>query len=184
MGGSGTLVLVVGASGVGKDTLMTAAKAALASDPRFVFPRRVVTRAADATLEDHKSIGPAEFAAARAAGAYALSWDAHGLSYGLPVGLEAELAAGRVAVFNASRGVVTAAAAKYPGTRVLLVEARPDVRAMRLAGRGRESAGEIALRLAREVDVPLPHAIRIDNSGALTEAVERFTGALLSITRQ
>lgn len=181
MGGSGTLVLVVGASGVGKDTLMAASKAALAGDPRFVFPRRVVTRPADAALEDHDSVTPAQFAAARAAGAYALSWDAHGLNYGLPASLEGELAAGRVAVFNASRGAVTAAAAKYPGTQVLLVEARRDIRAMRLAARGRESAGEIALRLAREVEAPLPGAIRIDNSGPLAEGVARFVDALRSM---
>jgi ribose 1,5-bisphosphokinase len=180
----GTLVLVVGASGAGKDTLMAAARAALAGDPRFVFPRRVVTRQADAALEDHDSISPADFAMARAAGAYALSWEAHGLGYGLPASLETELAAGRVVVFNASRGAVAAAAAKYPGMRVLLVEARPDVRAARLAGRGRESAGEIALRLAREVDAPLPGAIRVDNSGALSEAAGRFVAALTAIAEQ
>ena len=40
----GSLVLVVGPSGVGKDTLIGGAKQALENDRRFTFVRRVVTR--------------------------------------------------------------------------------------------------------------------------------------------
>ena len=78
------LVLVVGPSGAGKDTLINAAREALAGDRRFAFPRRVVTRPAVAALEDHDSVTRAEFALQEANGAYALSWEAHGLHYGLP----------------------------------------------------------------------------------------------------
>ena len=78
---AGRLVLVVGPSGAGKDTLIAAGRAALGEDPRFVFPRRVVTRPAVAALEDHESVSPEAFAAARQAGAFALDWEAHGLCY-------------------------------------------------------------------------------------------------------
>ncbi|MGA7013248.1 MAG: phosphonate metabolism protein/1,5-bisphosphokinase (PRPP-forming) PhnN, partial [Pseudolabrys sp.] len=50
--GPGRLVLVVGPSGAGKDTVITGAKAACAADSTFVFPRRVVTRPAS-DAEDH-----------------------------------------------------------------------------------------------------------------------------------
>jgi phosphonate metabolism protein PhnN/1,5-bisphosphokinase (PRPP-forming) len=179
----GALVLVVGPSGAGKDTLIGAARSALAADDRFAFPRRVVTRAAMVELEDHDSIGPDEFARRRLGGAYALDWQAHGLSYGVPAAIDAAMAAGRVVVVNASRKVIAPALDKYPNTHVMLVTARPDVRAARLSSRGRETAGEVTARLARE-GAPVPDGIApvvIDNSGALAEGVDRFIGALRRI---
>jgi phosphonate metabolism protein PhnN/1,5-bisphosphokinase (PRPP-forming) len=172
------LVLVVGPSGAGKDTLINAAKAALAGDPGFVFPRRVVTRPAVAALEDHDSVSPEQFALQEANGAYALSWEAHGLRYGLPASLVPDLDAGRVVVMNGSRTMTGAAIERFPGTRIVLIEATPERRAERLAGRGRESAAEIRERLSRELAVPLPDAIRIDNSGPLELGVSRFVAAL------
>jgi ribose 1,5-bisphosphokinase len=175
------LVLVVGPSGAGKDTLINAAKAALADDPSFAFPRRVVTREAVAALEDHDSVTEEEFAEAEAAGAYALSWSAHGLRYGLPASLAGDLGAGRTVVFNSSRAMVAAAMEKFPGTKVVLIEATPQVRANRLAGRGRETEAEIAERLAREVPAALPNAVRVDNSSDLAGGVSRFLEALRHI---
>jgi ribose 1,5-bisphosphokinase len=175
------LVLVVGPSGAGKDTLINAAKAELAGDRRFVFPRRVVTRPALAALEDHDSVTPQEFALQEANGAYALSWDAHGLKYGLPVSIEDDVTAGRVVVMNGSRAMVGAAREKFRGTVVVLIGATPDVRALRLAGRGRETAAEVAARLAREVDTSMPNAILVDNSGDLEAGKARFLAALRAL---
>lgn len=177
------LVLVVGPSGAGKDTLINAAKDALARDPRFVFPRRVVTREAVASLEDHDSVTRAEFALREANGAYALSWEAHGLRYGLPARIVDDIAAGRVVVMNGSRAMVASAKAKFPGTIAVLVEATPAVRAKRLAGRGRETAAEVEARLAREVDAPLPDAVRVDNSGDVAAGATRFLAALRGFAR-
>ncbi|MBI4920836.1 MAG: phosphonate metabolism protein/1,5-bisphosphokinase (PRPP-forming) PhnN [Devosia nanyangense] len=178
----GTLVLVVGPSGAGKDTLIAAAREALRDDPRYAFPRRVVTREAVAALEDHDSVTAEQFALRERHGAYALAWEAHGLRYGLPATLVDDLAAGRIVVVNASRAMTAAAAEKFPGTRVLLIDAAPEVRAGRLAGRGRETAAAIAERLGREVPAPLPGAIRIDNSGALADGIASFLAALRAIT--
>jgi phosphonate metabolism protein PhnN/1,5-bisphosphokinase (PRPP-forming) len=182
---NGALVLVVGPSGAGKDTLIGAAKTALRNDARFSFPRRVVTRTAVVELEDHDSVSPEAFARQRQDGAYALEWDAHGLSYGVPAEIDAELAAGRTVVVNTSRKVIESALARYPNCHVMLVTARPEVRALRLGARGRETPGEIAARLARE-GAPVPDNVQpivIDNSGSLSEAVALFAGELLKLAR-
>jgi ribose 1,5-bisphosphokinase len=175
------LVLVVGPSGAGKDTLINAARTALAEDARFVFPRRVVTRQAVAALEDHDSVTLEEFALRQANGAYALSWEAHGLRYGLPASIKDDIVAGRVVVMNGSRAMVGTARDAFPGTVVILVEASPEVRARRLAGRGRETAAEVAERLRREVPADIPNAIRVDNSGAVAAGISRFLAALRAL---
>ncbi len=51
----GRLVVVVGPSGAGKDTLIARARVRLAGDPTIVFPLRLVTRTASAA-EDHQII--------------------------------------------------------------------------------------------------------------------------------
>jgi phosphonate metabolism protein PhnN/1,5-bisphosphokinase (PRPP-forming) len=175
------LVLVVGPSGAGKDTLINAAKLALAGDARFVFPRRAVTRPAMAELEDHDSVTPEQFALHEANGDYALTWEAHGLKYGLPASIRDDIAMGRVVVMNGSRAMVPIARETLPGTVVVLVGASPQVRAQRLARRGRETAAQISARLAREVDVDIPNAILVDNSGELEQGKARFLAGLRSL---
>ena len=181
---AGALVLVVGPSGAGKDTLINAARAALAGDPRFDFPRRTITRHAVAALEDHDSVSEEAFDRLEREGAFALSWRAHGLSYGIPRDILDAIAADRVVVVNGSRAMAETARYAIPATQILLVEATPSVRALRLAGRGRETSDEIARRLEREVPDPLPDAIRVDNSGPLASGVAAFLAALHAITRR
>jgi len=177
---TGALVLVVGPSGAGKDTLIGAARSQLLEDVRFSFPRRVVTREAMVELEDHDTVAPDEFARRQQAGAYALDWQAHGLCYGVPASIDAAVTAGQVVVVNTSRRVIPQAVAKYPNCRVMLVTADPGVRALRLSSRGRETAEEVQLRLARE-GAPVPDGIApivIDNSGPLADGVSSFVTAL------
>ena len=183
MTSEGALALVVGPSGAGKDTLLGAAKAALAIDPRFVFPRRVVTREAMAELEDHDTLDRVGFNLEKLRGGFALDWEAHGLCYGIPAAIEADMAEGRVVVVNTSRKVIELALEKYPRCFVLLVTATSEVRAKRLSGRGRETTEEVAARLARE-GAPIPagvEAVTIDNSGSLADGIANFVEALKRI---
>jgi phosphonate metabolism protein PhnN/1,5-bisphosphokinase (PRPP-forming) len=172
------LVLVVGPSGAGKDTLMEGARAALAGDARFRFVRREITRPADAGGEAHMAVSEAAFAARTEAGGYALWWRAHGLGYGIPADIATDLAAGRVVVANVSRGVLAEAASRFP-VRVLEITAPPAVLAARLAARGRESAADIAERVRRAVALPAGlEVVTVMNDGAVAEGVAKVVAAL------
>jgi ribose 1,5-bisphosphokinase len=172
------LVLVVGPSGAGKDTLLGLARQALRDDTRFRFVRRVITRAADPAGEDHEPVTDAEFARRD----FALQWQAHGLSYGIPADIGADLAEGRVVVANVSRGIISQAAACY-SVRVVQMTAPPGVLKARLAARGRETADDVARRLAREV--PLPVGVPVDvvmNDGTPSAGALRLTAMLRGFT--
>ena len=122
------LVAVVGPSGAGKDTLLAGARARLAGDARFRFVRRGITRPADPGGEDHDPLTQTAFARLRDAGGFALWWEAHGLLYGIPRDIEADLAAGRVVVANLSRAARLAReAALPPGLDVATVMNDADV---------------------------------------------------------
>ena len=167
------LVLVVGPSGAGKDTLMRAAAALLMDAPDIVFVRRAITRISDAS-EDHDSLTPEAFAAMVEEGAFALHWSAHGLDYGIP---RAGLRTGGVAVCNGSRAIAGQARALYPHSQIVLVTAPPEVLAARLRARGRESA--IEDRLNRQVARESWQAdLVIDNSGPVAAGAQRLADFL------
>ena len=181
---SGTFVAVVGPSGVGKDSVIGFARDRLEASGEVVFVRRIVTRPADGGSEDHDSMGEADFAEAERNGAFALSWGAHGLRYGLPVALDKDLAAGRVVVANLSRKVIPLVMNRYPNAIVVSLTADREVIARRLAGRGRETAESIQQRLERKVADPLPAStVCIDNSGAIETAGTQFVRLLEDASR-
>ena len=164
--GPGRLVLVVGPSGAGKDTLLRLAQAACADDHDVVFPRRVVTRESSAD-EDNVALGPDEFRRALEHGDFAVHWEAHGHSYALPLNINDDIRAGRAVVVNVSRTVIAALRQAYANVVVVAITAPPDVLAQRLAARARHSDGSITDRLARSVDDAAANAdVTILNAGS------------------
>ncbi|MFO1110195.1 MAG: phosphonate metabolism protein/1,5-bisphosphokinase (PRPP-forming) PhnN [Bradyrhizobium sp.] len=163
--GPGKLVLVVGPSGAGKDTLLGLARAACADDPGIVFARRVVTREASAA-EDNEQMSMDCFQEASARGAFAVHWQAHDHAYGLPRAIDDDIRAGRTVVANVSRTVVPALRRAYENVVVVAITAPAEVLAARLAMRRRESDGSIGQRLARTVDDARPDATIVNVSSA------------------
>lgn len=200
---TGTLVYVMGPSGVGKDSLlayarrsMSAAYAQTWTAPAparqglrpVLFARRYITRAADAGGERHHAVTREAFQHLEDQGAFALSWESHGLRYGIGSEVDATLAAGAVVVINGSREYLPVAAKKYPKLAPVLISARPEVLRERLQQRGREAPEHIDERLAG-AGMKLPGAmtndlIRLDNSGPLEETGEAFARLLLRLRQR
>lgn len=184
--GRGTLVLVVGPSGVGKDTLLNGARLHFADDTRFLFPQRVITRA-DMTGEEHLAVSRPQFQAMADEGAFLISWDAHGHGYGIPMAIKLDLAQGRTVIINTSRGKIQDARRAWPQIGVVNVIAGPQVLRARLQARGREGAVEIEERLTRSSRFPLPPDVRcdeLDNSGDLAGGISRFASILEGYARK
>jgi ribose 1,5-bisphosphokinase len=171
--GPGRLILVVGPSGAGKDTLLGLARAACVEDRSVVFPRRVVTREASA-FEDNEQVSFEMFRQARAGGEFAVHWEAHGHGYGLSRAIDDELRAGRTVVANVSRTVIDAVRRAYANVTVVSITAPPEILAARLAARARGSDGQIEQRLGRTVDKPatVPDLTIVNIGGADDHARE------------
>ncbi|QUS37003.1 AAA family ATPase [Falsirhodobacter algicola] len=156
---------VVGASGAGKDTLLAALQARRSD---LTVLRRVITRPERPGDEPFEGVDPATFAARAAAGDFALIWEAHGLRYAVP---RPKGVAGTV-LFNGSRSRLGDAARAFAGLEVIHVTAPLEIRAARLAARGREDPDDMRRRLRRAA--PLPPGLtvhEIDNGGPLDHAV-------------
>jgi ribose 1,5-bisphosphokinase len=175
--GPGRLVLVVGPSGAGKDTLLNGARAACAYDPAVVFPRRVVTRPRS-DAEDHDSIDAASFERAASDGAYALWWRAHGNSYGIPASIDRDIRAGRTVVCNVSRTIIDAARQRYGSVTVVAITAPEEVLQSRLASRQRSSDGNIAQRIERSAEVG-----RLFAADIIIKNVVRLDGGIRRLVR-
>jgi ribose 1,5-bisphosphokinase len=172
----GTLFLVAGPSGAGKDALIDAAREALEPKGTHLFPRRTITRPVIEGDEDHVELDAGSFDVRERAGAFALSWRAHGLAYGIPASIDGDLQRGVPVVVNVSRAVVAAARARFAPVRVIEVTAPAPILAARLLKRGREGAADIASRLARVE--PFEADIVVINDGPLYAAVAQFLAAL------
>jgi len=179
----GQLVLVVGASGVGKDSILDEVRKRLDQHDQFVFVRRFITRPAEAGGEDHIEISCESFARDAAAGRFSLYWHAHGNDYGLPKNVLQNVKAGKTVLANASRTIIPEARNHFRNMNVINITASRETIATRLKGRGRETDSEIEKRLAR--DIPIIEGARVyelPNNETLSLAADRFEALLRLIS--
>ncbi|MEK8079816.1 phosphonate metabolism protein/1,5-bisphosphokinase (PRPP-forming) PhnN [Pseudomonas sp. XK-1] len=189
---SGRLIYLMGPSGSGKDSLLNTARERLA-ERGCVIARRVITRSAEAVGEEAIALTAAEFEVQEAAGAFALSWRANGLAYGIPRQIDDWLAAGQDVLVNGSRGHLAQARQRYPELLAILLQVDEAALRQRLQARGRESAEQIEARLARSrsfvvggalaatvaaeappTAAPTENPLVLNNSGPLDQAVTQL----------
>ena len=177
---TGRLIAVVGPSGVGKDSVMTA----LAERrPSIELVRRVITRAPGLGGEDYTPVTEDSFAELLAADAFCLHWAAHGLLYGIPATVRDQLAGGTDLLVNLSRSVLPEMKRAFANSAILSLTATPETLARRLQGRGRETPDSIAKRLERSA-LGIPEGvlvIEISNDGSLDETVAAALNALYPV---
>lgn len=177
---AGIFFLVVGASGVGKDSLIDGAREILPDD-KFTFAKRVITRPPNMGGEDYESLTPEEFQKSHDFGGFLITWSAHGYQYGLPRSLYDQQIGGRHIIANGSRAAIQALGDIVPNLVILNITADTKIRAERLLRRGRETKREIDERLNR----PSPQypegipVIDVSNNGTLAEGITRFVEAIM-----
>lgn len=174
------LVLVVGPSGAGKDSVIRGAEATLKNDPRFYFARRMVTR--NALQAGEINISAEAFRQRAESGYFAKTWNAHQLSYGLPWSeLQPQNAAVQIIIANVSRTVLNDLLAEYGGHVLYITASSTEIR-RRLEKRHRETAASINQRLRRHI--PLSEQLpmtTIHNNGLLEDAIKQCVHSLLKL---
>lgn len=177
----GCLYYVMGPSGVGKDSVLGWVREhGLAHG--VLCAHRYITRPAHAGGENHVALSEAEFRSREQRGLFALTWQAHGLHYGIGNEVAHWLARGADVLVNGSRAALALAQQRFPALRPVVITASPAAIAGRLAARGRESDAEIAARIARldAYAVP-PGSVVIRNDGSIADAGSCLLQAIQSV---
>ena len=168
------LYYVMGASGVGKDSLLQFARCHQVESSNLVFAHRYITRPASTKGENHVALSEAEFALRSKHGCFALRWQSHGTSYGIGEEINSWLAAGLSVVVNGSRAYLDQAITAYPELIPILISASEAQLRSRLEARGREHGADLEQRLLRtsllNIRMSHPRLVKIDNSGELADA--------------
>lgn len=177
---NGRLFYVMGASGVGKDSVLAHARTRIGGSSDVVFAHRYLTRPAELGHENYVSLSAGEFALRQEKGLFKFAWQAHGLSYGIGIEIDLWREAGLAVVVSGSRQHFTDLGADALAIVPILIEAPAEILRQRLLARGRESAAEIDERLARGAGPEIDHPAlrRIDNGGALAVAGEQLVAIL------
>lgn len=192
---------IVGPSGAGKDTIMNAVHEVLKNNPEFLFVRRIITRKAginsfndhDETSqnignEDNIGVSLEKFFELSQKASFSLQWFAHGIHYGLPIGIVDEVHKGKIVIANVSRAKLGHAKELFGKVYVIEINAPIGILKERLLGRKREKITDIEERLKRaNIPIQLPEGSKycyIDNSGNVKSAVDKMLSILQSLSSE
>ncbi|TXT61489.1 MAG: Ribose 1,5-bisphosphate phosphokinase PhnN [Promethearchaeota archaeon] len=172
----GTLFLVVGNSGSGKDSIISGAMEQYPSNLKKIYtPRRYITRPPSET-EENIPVTQKEFNELAKEGKFALKWHIYGLNYGVPIKIDSLLSEGHPIVVNVSRTIIPDARKLYKNLKVIFIRVPLETTIERIKERGREHGKRLEERIERAKlyqDFPDADYI-IDNTGSLEDAVQNF----------
>ena len=172
------VILVVGPSGAGKDTLLRAARRQFTNNSTLGFARRYITRPPDVN-EDNYYVDESGFELLERSSFFLSSWRAHGNCYGIPHREIGEEYGRRTTVTSISRSAIVDFQNHCLNPITILITARPEVLEQRLTSRGRESAKAVRQRLQRaQKPLNVCDYITFDNSAELHQSTEKFISLL------
>ncbi len=179
----GKLVLVVGNSGSGKDSIMKGVKERYPSDLISLYlTQRYITRPYSDT-EDNIAVTPEDFKIMSLQGEFVLEWHIYGLDYGVPIEIDEWLKKGHPVLVNVSRSIIKKARKIYQNIVVAFIDVPFEITLKRVKERARESGirlEERILRARRNQDIPDADFI-VDNSGDLEDAINEFLSNLIYV---
>jgi len=182
---SGLLILIIGNSGSGKDSIMRGVKERYPSDLKSLYlTQRYITRPYSDT-EDYIAINPEDFKKLSLQGEFVLEWHIYGLDYGIPIEIDDWLKRGHPVLVNVSRSIVKKARRIYQNILVVFIDVPFEITLKRVKERARESGirlEERILRAKQHQDIPDADFI-VDNSGELEDAITKFLNYLLTAVK-
>lgn len=177
----GFLILVIGNSGSGKDSIVKGAVEKYSRDkPSIHLVQRHITRPSSET-ENNISITPSEFRKMEKEDQFALTWKIYGLFYGVSIEIDEWLKNGDLVLVNVSRTIVKNARKIYKNVKVVFIQVPLEVSVERLKRRARENQKHLEERIERaRKNQTFPNSdFIVDNSGRLDNAINQFLEYLL-----
>lgn len=182
----GTLFLVVGNSGSGKDSIMYGTVKNYPTDLKQVhIVKRYITRPPSET-EDNYGISLEEFKKMEIEGKFALKWHIYHLDYGVPIKIDEWLKNGHPVLVNVSRTIIDEARKNYENVKVVFITVPYEISLQRLEDRGREKGELLNERLerARTHQEFSSADFVVDNSGDLDDAIKQFLDIVLKVVKE
>lgn len=174
------IILIVGPSGAGKDSLLQSAVDHYCSDNKIVFVPRYITRKPDDN-ENNYFVDENGFNVLKENNFFLADWGAHGNFYGVSR-YEFRPQPGGVRIVSISRTVIRIVEKQFSDVHTILITAPSSTLLERIQRRRRESVAAIAGRLDRvsmETDARRLH--HFDNSAPLKETIPKFLRLMDSI---
>ena len=177
----GFLILVIGNSGSGKDSIIKGAVEKYSRDkPRIHLVQRYITRPPSET-ENNIPITLNEFKTMEQDNQFALKWNIYSLYYGVSIEIDDWLKGGDLVLVNVSRTIVKNVRRIYKNVKVVFIQVPLEVSVERLNRRARENQKRVEERIERaRKNQTFPNAdFIVDNSGLLDDAINQFLEYLL-----
>ena len=176
------VILIVGASGAGKDTLLRNARACFRSENTLGFVRRYITRPPD-NNEDNFYVDESGFLLLKKSNFFLSTWAAHDKLYVIPIHSLSYVNGYKAMLCSISRTTISDFENRFTDVTTINITARDDVLYDRLLKRGRESKRSIEERLIRaKKPFEAKNLINFDNSSDLERSKEAFVHLLKRVS--